>query len=198
MRNGTKIMDTNPYCRNAAAGLHSSGADQHIFGQPSGPEGNNKHEGNIRAGMGMPKGTGKSGGPQQEHGARDYFLLEHYVPESMSCVIEDPKEATTEMLKDNNHRDVWLYISAQGINLYERGQTTSNFGPQLYEIYKEVNKSIDKIFLNRDTEGSYNLTVERGVFENEQKFREYFPLATELFETVLSHNKGRYNQTIVE
>lgn len=41
-----------------------------------------------------------------------------------------------QILKDNNHKDIWLYISAQGINLYERGQTTSHFGPQLYEMFE--------------------------------------------------------------
>jgi hypothetical protein len=40
------------------------------------------------------------------------------------------------MLKDNNHKDVWLYISAQGINLYERDRSTSNCGPQLYEMFE--------------------------------------------------------------
>nr|XP_023012929.1 tyrosine-protein phosphatase non-receptor type 13-like [Leptinotarsa decemlineata] len=112
---------------------------------------------------------------QREHGTRDYFLLEHYVPETMSCIIEDsdrlrqelikghvaksgldPEKAeqdfiifaqtlphygghfytATWMLKDNNHKDIWLYISAQGINLYERGQRTSNFGPEMYESFE--------------------------------------------------------------
>ncbi|KAG5898827.1 hypothetical protein JTB14_018787 [Gonioctena quinquepunctata] len=112
---------------------------------------------------------------QREHGARDYFLLEHYVPDTMSCVIEDSDRLRRElikahvsksgmdaekaeqdfiifaqtlphygghfytatwMLKDNNHKDIWLYISAQGINLYERGQRTSNFGPQMYESFE--------------------------------------------------------------
>ncbi|XP_018565940.1 uncharacterized protein LOC108906965 [Anoplophora glabripennis] len=111
---------------------------------------------------------------EREHGTRDYFLLEHYVPETMSCVIEDSKRLRQELIKahiskkgldpekaeqdfitfaqslphygghfytatwvlKDNHKDVWLYISSQGINLYERGQTTSHFGPQLYEMFE--------------------------------------------------------------
>ncbi|XP_008201547.1 FERM and PDZ domain-containing protein 2 isoform X1 [Tribolium castaneum] len=112
---------------------------------------------------------------EREHGARDYFLLEHYVPETMSCAIDDQYGLRQElirshiskrglsaekaeqdfiilaqslphygghfytatwMLKDNNHKDVWLYISAQGINLYERDRSTSNCGPQLYEMFE--------------------------------------------------------------
>lgn len=42
----------------------------------------------------------------------------------------------TWMLKDNSNKDVWLYISAQGINLYDRTKTTSNCGPQLYETFE--------------------------------------------------------------
>ncbi|XP_049820356.1 tyrosine-protein phosphatase non-receptor type 13 isoform X3 [Aethina tumida] len=112
---------------------------------------------------------------EREHGTRDYFLLEHYVPETMSCAIDDSKRLQKElikahiskkgldcekaeqdfiivaqslphygghfytatwMLKDNNHKDIWLYISSQGINLYERGPSTSNCGPQLYEKFE--------------------------------------------------------------
>ncbi|XP_044258663.1 FERM and PDZ domain-containing protein 2-like [Tribolium madens] len=112
---------------------------------------------------------------EREHGARDYFLLEHYVPETMSCAIDDQYGLRQElirchiskrglsaekaeqdfiilaqslphygghfytatwMLKDNNQKDVWLYISAQGINLYERDRSASNCGPQLYEMFE--------------------------------------------------------------
>ncbi|XP_030745463.1 tyrosine-protein phosphatase non-receptor type 13-like [Sitophilus oryzae] len=110
-----------------------------------------------------------------EHGARDYFLLEHYVPETMASVVDDQKRLRKELikahvsqkglerekaeqdfiiftqslphygghfytatwiLKDNTNKDVWLYISAQGVNLYERGRSTSHFGPQLYEKFE--------------------------------------------------------------
>ncbi|KAJ3665066.1 hypothetical protein Zmor_000580 [Zophobas morio] len=112
---------------------------------------------------------------EREHGSRDYFLLEHYVPETMSCAVDDQYSlrqglirshisksglsgekaeqdfiilaqsrphygghfyTATWMLKDNNHKDVWLYISAQGINLYERDRSSSNCGPQLYEMFE--------------------------------------------------------------
>ncbi|CAH0553791.1 unnamed protein product [Brassicogethes aeneus] len=111
---------------------------------------------------------------EREHGTRDYFLIEHYVPETMSSIIQDSKRLRQElikahisktgldiekaeqdfiivaqslpqygghfytalwMLKDNN-KDVWLYISSQGINLYERGPSTSNCGPLLYEKFE--------------------------------------------------------------
>lgn len=48
------------------------------------------------------------------------------------------------------------------------------------------NKPVDKLFLCRDTEGSFNITVQRRLFGNETKFREYFRLSTELFQFVLS------------
>ncbi|XP_060525691.1 tyrosine-protein phosphatase non-receptor type 13-like isoform X2 [Cylas formicarius] len=112
---------------------------------------------------------------EKEHGTRDYFLLDHYVPETMACVIDDQKRLRQELikahvskkglerekaeqdfiaftqtlphygghfytatwiLKDNTDKEVWLYISAQGVNLYERGKNTSNFGPQLYEAFE--------------------------------------------------------------
>lgn len=41
-----------------------------------------------------------------------------------------------QILKDNSQKDIWLFISAQGINIYQRGETTSHFGPQLYEIFE--------------------------------------------------------------
>ncbi|KAL3277654.1 hypothetical protein HHI36_013000 [Cryptolaemus montrouzieri] len=111
---------------------------------------------------------------EKEHGTSDYFLLEHYVPETMTCAIDDHKYLREELirahknkcgldqekaeqdfislaqklthygghfytatwiLKDNKHKDVWLYISAQGINLYERGHTRSNYGPEVYEMF---------------------------------------------------------------
>lgn len=40
------------------------------------------------------------------------------------------------MMKDNNHKDIWLYISAQGIHLYDRGKLTSQFGPNVYEKFE--------------------------------------------------------------
>lgn len=111
---------------------------------------------------------------EKEHGTSDYFLLEHYVPDTMACAVDDHKYLREELvkshkskygmirekaeedfiscaqklthygghfytatwtLKDNSAKDVWLYISAQGINLYKRGQTTSNCGPELYEMF---------------------------------------------------------------
>ncbi|GJQ69615.1 hypothetical protein Trydic_g6706 [Trypoxylus dichotomus] len=112
---------------------------------------------------------------EREHGSRDYFLLEHYVPESMSCAIDDSKSlrvdltrahkyklgldteraeedfillaqtlphygghfyTATWVLKDNTQRNVWLYISAQGINIYERNNAPSYCGPMLYEMFE--------------------------------------------------------------
>lgn len=127
----------------------------------------------------------------------DYFLIEHYLPETMICSISDPRNLREEMIrmhelkvgidpekaeedfillsqslshygghfytatwvnvacvfshqfksnlinyffqmsKDNTQKDVWLYISAQGINLYERKSTIdSEFGPKLYERFE--------------------------------------------------------------
>ncbi|KRT85480.1 FERM domain containing protein [Oryctes borbonicus] len=112
---------------------------------------------------------------EREHGSRDYFLLEHYVPESMTCAIDDSKGlradltrahkyklgldteraeedfillaqtlphygghfyTATWVLKDNTQRNVWLYISAQGINIYERNNAPSYCGPILYEMFE--------------------------------------------------------------
>lgn len=55
---------------------------------------------------------------------------------------------------------------------------------------KVSNKPVDKLFLCRDTEGAFNITVQRRLFGNETKFREYFRLSTELFEFVLSFVKN--------
>lgn len=111
---------------------------------------------------------------EKEHGTRDYFLLEHYVPENMSCIADeeclktelikvhrtkkelDPERAEEEfillaqnlshygghfysaiwVMKDNVQRDIWLYISAQGINLYERSSRSNVCGPLLYEMFE--------------------------------------------------------------
>lgn len=51
----------------------------------------------------------------------------------------------------------------------------------------ERNKAVDDMFSRRATEGAYNVTVERRLFGNEQHFRAYFRLSTELFQTVLSY-----------
>uniref|UniRef100_A0A6P7FCV1 Tyrosine-protein phosphatase non-receptor type 13-like n=1 Tax=Diabrotica virgifera virgifera TaxID=50390 RepID=A0A6P7FCV1_DIAVI len=111
----------------------------------------------------------------REHGQRDYFLLEHYIPESMSSAIENTEKLRQELIqahvlkhgmdgdkaeesfislaqslphygghfytatwimKDGNHKDIWLYISAQGMNMYERGKNTSHYGPHLYEKFE--------------------------------------------------------------
>ncbi|XP_071051565.1 tyrosine-protein phosphatase non-receptor type 13-like isoform X2 [Onthophagus taurus] len=111
---------------------------------------------------------------EREHGTRDYFLLEHYVPETMSCAVDDPTTlkydlirahkykkgldperaeedfillaqtlphygghfyTATWALKDNN-KNVWLYISAQGINIYERGNSSTHNGPMLCESFE--------------------------------------------------------------
>ncbi|XP_050307518.1 uncharacterized protein LOC126744204 [Anthonomus grandis grandis] len=54
---------------------------------------------------------------------------------------------------------------------------------------KGSNRPVDKLFLFRNTEGAFNITVQRRLFGNESKFREYFRLSTELFELVLSFVK---------
>ncbi|KAG5873527.1 hypothetical protein JTB14_037697 [Gonioctena quinquepunctata] len=53
---------------------------------------------------------------------------------------------------------------------------------------KVSNKPVDKLFLGRDTEGAFNITVQR-FFGNETKFNEYFRISTDLFEFVLSFVK---------
>lgn len=44
----------------------------------------------------------------KEHGTRDYFLLEHYVPETMSCAIDDSKRLQKELIK--------AHISKKGLD----------------------------------------------------------------------------------
>lgn len=41
-----------------------------------------------------------------------------------------------KVMKDHVQRDIWLYISAQGINLYERGPKSGPCGPVLYEMFE--------------------------------------------------------------
>ncbi|XP_017771951.1 PREDICTED: tyrosine-protein phosphatase non-receptor type 13-like [Nicrophorus vespilloides] len=111
---------------------------------------------------------------EREHGARDYFLLEHYAPETV-CADDDgylrrelikahrfkygldADKAEEDfiilaqnlphygghfytaiwVLKDGTHRDVWLYVSAQGINLYERQLLrNSQRGPVLQDKFE--------------------------------------------------------------
>ncbi|XP_057655604.1 tyrosine-protein phosphatase non-receptor type 13-like isoform X1 [Diorhabda carinulata] len=111
----------------------------------------------------------------REHGQRDYFLIEHYIPESMSSAVENVEKLKLELIqahkfkygmdsekaeesfillaqtfphygghfynarwimKDNSQKDIWLYISAQGMNMYERGENTSQFGPKLHEKFE--------------------------------------------------------------
>ncbi|KAK9732022.1 hypothetical protein QE152_g13183 [Popillia japonica] len=55
--------------------------------------------------------------------------------------------------------------------------------------YKKPSKKVSKIFTTRETEGVFNLTVERRLFGNDQKFREYFRLSTERSQIVLEHIK---------
>ncbi|XP_050303914.1 tyrosine-protein phosphatase non-receptor type 13-like [Anthonomus grandis grandis] len=110
---------------------------------------------------------------KEEHGARDYFLLDHYIPETMNGNIDDKNRLKSELVQahksnqgldqeraeqefilyaqklphygghfytakwvlNEERRDIWLYISAKGVNLYERGESTSPFGPHLYETF---------------------------------------------------------------
>lgn len=44
----------------------------------------------------------------------------------------------------------------------------------------------DKLFINRNSEEAYRITVERRLFGNEVKFREYFRVSTEIFEQILN------------
>ncbi|KAK9686655.1 hypothetical protein QE152_g37030 [Popillia japonica] len=55
--------------------------------------------------------------------------------------------------------------------------------------YKKPNKKVSEIFMTRETERVFNLTVERRLFGNEQKFREYFRFSMELFQIVLQYIK---------
>ncbi|KAK9701539.1 hypothetical protein QE152_g30529 [Popillia japonica] len=55
--------------------------------------------------------------------------------------------------------------------------------------YKKPSKKVSKIFTTRETEGVFNLTVEKRLFGKDQKFREYFRLSTQLFQIVLEHIK---------
>lgn len=113
---------------------------------------------------------------EREHGTRDYFLLEHYIPETMSTMTSSDNESlrneltrahkykkgldvdraeedfiqlaqtlphygghfytATWVLKDSSQKDVWLYVSAQGINIYERSSLSTSCGPMLYESFQ--------------------------------------------------------------
>ncbi|KAK4881258.1 hypothetical protein RN001_004577 [Aquatica leii] len=114
---------------------------------------------------------------EKEHGARDYFLLEHYVPETVSCNVDECKRLKQELivahitrrglevekaeesfmllaqtlphygghfytatwvLKDSSQKDVWLYISAQGINLYERNTASHQWNLILLEMFEWI------------------------------------------------------------
>lgn len=41
-----------------------------------------------------------------------------------------------QVLKDGSQRDAWLYVSTQGINIYERQLGMSHQGPRLYEMFE--------------------------------------------------------------
>ncbi|XP_018332723.1 FERM and PDZ domain-containing protein 2-like [Agrilus planipennis] len=112
---------------------------------------------------------------EKEHGSRDYFLLEHYVPEIVTCNREKSHQLKEEIVrchkskigldviraeeefikmaqtlphygghfcmatwvqKDNIPRNVWLFISAQGINLYERLDVVNPFSLSLLEMFE--------------------------------------------------------------
>ena len=55
--------------------------------------------------------------------------------------------------------------------------------------YQQRNK-IDGIFSCRETEGAYKILIEQRLFGNESKFREYFRISREMFDTVLSYVDG--------
>lgn len=61
--------------------------------------------------------------------------------------------------------------------------------------YRRQNKREDRTFSNTGLEGAYKLTIERRLFENEYKFREYFRLSRELFQLVLQYTRDGYYQT---
>ncbi|CAG9823434.1 unnamed protein product [Phaedon cochleariae] len=143
---------------------------------------------------------------EREYGNRNYFLIEHYIPETMSVVIEDSERLRKELvkthmskrgldsekaeedfityaqslphygghfytatwiLKNNDPKDVWLYISAQGMNLYERGQQTSNAGPQLYETFEW--RHIQTLCYSKQ----YLCILPHKNFESESKLKKY-------------------------
>lgn len=111
-------------------------------------------------------------------GMKNYFLLEHYVPETMISIVDDESHLRQDlenahssrkgldrekaeqeyiafaqnlphygghfytavwMLKDNKKNDVWLYISAQGVSIFERGKVASHFGLRLHETFEWKN-----------------------------------------------------------
>jgi len=47
-------------------------------------------------------------------------------------------------------------------------------------------KSIDSLFLNRESEGYFNILINRFLFENDIKFREFFRINREQFNFLLS------------
>lgn len=47
-------------------------------------------------------------------------------------------------------------------------------------------KSIDSLFLNRESEGYFNILINRHLFENDIKFREFFRINHEEFNFLLS------------
>lgn len=51
------------------------------------------------------------------------------------------------------------------------------------------NKEVNELFCSRITEGAFALTVQRLIIDDEEKFREYFRLSKELFQTVLQYIK---------
>ncbi|KAF5300403.1 hypothetical protein FQA39_LY02202 [Lamprigera yunnana] len=112
---------------------------------------------------------------EKEHGTREYFLLEHYVPETVTYNLEECKHLRQELtlshitkrglsaekaeedfmifaqtlphygghfytalwvLKDNTQKDVWLYISSQGINIYERNPGSHQWNLILLEMFE--------------------------------------------------------------
>lgn len=66
-------------------------------------------------------------------------------------------------------------------------------------LSERQNKRENRMFSKRRLEGAYQLTIEKRLFGDEQKFREYFRLSRELFYVVLQHirediTKNPYNR----
>lgn len=68
-------------------------------------------------------------GTDQEKSEEEFILLAQTLPHYGGHFY-----TAIWVLKDGTQRDIWLYISSQGINLYKRSQSSS--APSLYETFE--------------------------------------------------------------
>lgn len=93
----------------------------------------------------------------------------------------------------NRHQAQNQYVSTFML-LLEEEEGMDEQDILMIATYKTPNKNINDLFLNRKPEETYELTVQRRLFGNESKFREYFRAFYGTVSDRFTFYKGRYHQ----